>query len=179
MNRQIAIAALASCWIIVGCQDQEGDKANAEVKTKVYNSAGESLGEVTFSAGQEGTLVTGKLYGLSANSTHGFHLHKNGLCEGDFKSAGGHFNPEDHEHGEPGVESHAGDLGNLHSNEKGMAAFTYISKDLKVDSGPNGVLGKSIVIHAGEDDFKSQPSGDSGARIGCGVIKSTETVYSE
>ncbi len=171
---------LALGLLLVGCQDESSEsRARAEIKTKVYDTNGKELGVVTFAAGDEGTLITANFKGLGPSKTHGFHIHENGVCEGDFKTAGGHFNPSGHAHGSPGMESHAGDLGNITADDKGNASFNYVSKQLTVDATSHGIIGKTVVIHMGEDDLESQPSGDAGNRMGCGVISMTGTAFSE
>src|SRR5690606_6236923 len=106
------------------------------------------------------------------NEKLGFHVHEKGECEGDFSSAGGHFNPTNLPHGTPGADSHVGDLGNLETNDEGVADFSYVSEQMTLDESKTSVLGKAIIIHGGTDDFDTQPSGDSGHRIACGVIQS-------
>ena len=104
---------------------------------------------------------------------HGLHLHQNGDCSAaDAASAGDHFNPMGHQHGAPGAaEHHAGDFGNIEVGPDGTGHLEITVVDLTLDSGPNSVLGHAIVVHADRDDLKTQPSGKSGARIGCGVVQ--------
>lgn len=118
-----------------------------------------------------GVELVGQIAGLPKNSTHGFHVHEFGDCSTpDGLSAGGHFKIGESHHGGPISEDrHLGDLGNLTSNEAGMAVIKSTDKMLSL-SGPNSIVGRGIVIHAGADDLKSQPAGNSGPRIGCGVI---------
>lgn len=116
--------------------------------------------------------VTGWLKGLEPNSTHGFHIHQFGdLSKDDGTSAGGHFNPHDKPHAGPGdKEHHAGDLGNVTADANGEVKLDFEADWLQVCHGPHAVLGRAVVLHAGADDLKSQPSGDAGSRIGIGVI---------
>lgn len=99
---------------------------------------------------------------------HGFHVHEYGdLRDPEGKSAGGHFNPEGHPHGGPNdPKRHAGDLGNIVANEKGVASVDLKAKGLMLHT----VLGRAIVVHGGADDLKSQPSGDAGPRVALGII---------
>lgn len=107
---------------------------------------------------------------------HGFHIHETGKCEApDFKSAGGHFNPTDASHGkEHGEASHAGDLPNLEISEDGTGSIEYLAENVTLKSGEKQSLvgedGTALIIHEGADDYKSQPSGDAGSRVACGVI---------
>lgn len=134
----------------------------------------EVKGKITFTEIGEGVRVIADLEGLTPGS-HGFHIHEFGRCEGDFTSAGDHFNPEKHSHGSPESENrHAGDLGNIEANEQGIAHYDQINTMLELE-GANSIIGKSVIVHADKDDFVTQPSGNSGGRIGCGIIEAVET----
>jgi len=104
---------------------------------------------------------------------HGFHIHEFGSCADSGNAAGGHFNPEGVEHGylpEDGLESaHAGDLGNIDIGPDGKGSGEWLIRGLSVAEGPYSVAGRAFIIHEKEDDF-SQPTGNAGARIGCGAI---------
>ncbi|MBV2169154.1 MAG: superoxide dismutase family protein [Bdellovibrio sp.] len=104
---------------------------------------------------------------------HGFHLHETGDCsKADFSSAGGHFNPAHSTHGAPGANGHhAGDFGNLMANNKGKAATSLTVEGLTMKPGADSIIGKAVIIHQDKDDLKSQPAGNSGPRIACGVIE--------
>jgi Cu-Zn family superoxide dismutase len=126
----------------------------------------------------EGTAVSirGEITGLTPGKEHGFHVHEVGECSGpDFKSAGEHFNPTKDPHGGPKSSSrHLGDIPNVKADENGRATVDVSVKGATLvdkDGGPNQILGKAIVVHAMPDDYKTQPSGGSGARIACGVIR--------
>jgi Cu-Zn family superoxide dismutase len=110
---------------------------------------------------------------------HGVHLHETGDCSApDAKSAGGHFNPEKMAHGSPEtMPHHAGDLGNIEVNAKGTGKLKLTLQGLTIAEGDHSVLGRAVVMHADPDDLKSQPAGNSGARIACGVIKAQEKSY--
>lgn len=120
------------------------------------------------------------LSGLAAG-THGFHVHQTGDCGPDSTgtpagAAGGHFNPLASPHGAPeaaAVQRHAGDLGNIESDASGRAIGVRIDSVLAFD-GPTAIFEKAVIVHAGEDDLSSQPSGDAGSRVGCGVIQRAE-----
>lgn len=131
-------------------------------------------GTVTFTPEGDGVRVVAHLEGVDQAGAHGFHVHETGECthgEGDkhFTSAGGHFNPAGVEHACPPTEPrHAGDLGNIEvTNGTGHAE---ISTNLLSLSGPNSVVGKAIILHAKADDCKTQPTGDAGDRLACGVV---------
>lgn len=129
-------------------------------------------GTVTFSQAEEGVMVQGEFEGLEPGN-HGFHIHEFGDCSADDgTSAGGHFSPADNEHGAPTDGSrHMGDLGNLEANDEGVATVEYIDSTIDLKK----ILGRGIIIHAGEDDLESQPTGDAGGRVACGVIGVAQT----
>ncbi|RKD91080.1 superoxide dismutase family protein [Mangrovibacterium diazotrophicum] len=127
-------------------------------------------GTVTFTKTDGGVVVKAEVSGLTPGK-HGFHIHQFGdLTAPDGTSAGGHFNPEGHDHGAPtGEMRHVGDLGNLEANAEGVAIYevTYPSMTF---AGPESILGRGIIVHADEDDLVSQPTGAAGARVAIGVI---------
>ncbi len=127
-------------------------------------------GSVTFIQTHEGVKVIAELSGLSEGD-HGFHIHEFGDCSAaDGTSAGGHFNPEGHHHAGPeSPEKHSGDLGNIRANAEGHAYLELLTSQLMLN-GPNSIVGRSVVVHADADDLQSQPTGNAGARIACGVI---------
>jgi superoxide dismutase, Cu-Zn family len=115
--------------------------------------------------------VHAEVEGLNPNSKHGFHIHEFGDCSAsDAESAGGHFNPFGGEHGSPDIDNaHAGDLGNLESDSDGRATFNKTFSHFHL-WGSHSIIGRSVLIHQDEDDLTSQPAGNAGARIACGVI---------
>lgn len=122
----------------------------------------------------EGVRIVGHLDGVTAGTTHGFHVHETGDCSApDASSAGPHFNPADHAHGYPGEgEHHVGDMPNLVADaDGGLQVDTIIPGATLRDGGSNDIVGRALVLHAQADDYVTQPSGDSGARIACGVIE--------
>jgi len=131
-------------------------------------------GVVVFSKkGDQPMRIIVDLSGLPAGF-HGFHIHQHGDCSSpDASSAGGHFNPSDSRHGSPSDdEHHLGDLGNLLTQTNGRISTTLRNEDLHFH-GAHSVIGRAVVIHAKADDFVSQPNGNAGARLACGVIKVT------
>lgn len=128
------------------------------------------MGMVTFTKSADSVQVVADVSGLTPGK-HGFHIHEFGDCSApDATSAGGHFNPTHKPHGAPDAdEHHAGDLGNLEADSSGKAHLELTDKTLKL-SGDNSVLGLAVIVHAKEDDLKSQPVGNAGGRLACGVI---------
>ncbi len=132
---------------------------------------GKEVGKISVMAIPSGVLIAADLTAVPPG-THGFHIHAVGKCEApDFKSAGGHFNPEEDEHGlmnEAGP--HAGDMPNIHVPETGKLKLEVLNQMVSLDGLLDGD-GAAIVIHEGSDDYTSDPAGDAGARIACGVLE--------
>jgi len=130
----------------------------------------EAKGTVTFTQTAQGIRIEAEMEGLSEGK-HGFHIHQYGDCSApDATSAGGHFNPENTKHGAPSdTERHVGDLGNITADQTGRAELIMVD-DMISFSGEHSIIGRAIVVHAGEDDFTSQPTGNVGARVACGII---------
>jgi Cu-Zn family superoxide dismutase len=119
--------------------------------------------------------IRGEITGLAPGKEYGFHVHEFGECAPpDFTSAGGHFNPTEDPHGGPDAAArHLGDLPNAKADENGRATIDVTAEGVTfvdMDGAPTEILGKSLVVHAMPDDYKTQPSGNAGARIACGVI---------
>ncbi|HEY4180142.1 MAG TPA: superoxide dismutase family protein [Kofleriaceae bacterium] len=128
-------------------------------------------GSITFKEVDGGVEVTAAVEGLKAGD-HAWHVHETGDCSApDAKSAGGHFNPNNHKHGMPDMEEHhEGDFGNLTAGKDGKASKTFTMKGITLADGPTSIVGKGFIIHAKADDGKTQPTGNAGDRIACGVI---------
>ena len=137
----------------------------------LHPTAGNSVeGTVHFMAVSGGVNVKASLKGL-APGNHGFHVHEYGDCTApDGASAGGHFNPRGEPHGAPtDAHRHEGDLGNVTAASDGTATLEWTDRQMKLD-GAEGVIGHAVIVHANPDDLKTQPSGNAGARVACGVI---------
>ncbi|HEY6906286.1 MAG TPA: superoxide dismutase family protein [Ignavibacteriaceae bacterium] len=137
----------------------------------LHGTTGNSVeGIVTFT--KEGGLVkiVADISGLKPGK-HGFHIHEYGDCSsGDGMSAGGHFNPDNSMHGAPNSSmSHVGDLGNIEADKDGKAHLEMTDSSISF-SGPHSIIGRGLIVHAAPDDLKSQPVGNAGARVACGVI---------
>jgi Cu-Zn family superoxide dismutase len=137
------------------------------VAVLAHTKGNDVSGTILFKQEGDSVRVTGQVKGLTPGQ-HGFHIHQFGdLRADDGASAGGHYGGSGHKHG--GLESterHAGDLGNIKADDKGVAKVDVVAPDLAL----HFILGRSIVVHAGADDLKSQPSGNSGPRVAVGVI---------
>mgnify|MGYP003111825821 CR=1 FL=1 len=169
-----AVAACGQDTEVVETQAAVESQAEAfsELVAVLHPASGSDVeGVVLFSNTDEGVRVGAQVNGLAPMSSHGFHIHEFGDCrDADAGSAGGHFNPHGQPHGAPDAERrHIGDLGNLVTNGAGVAQTNVVDPELSF-AGADSILGRAVVIHAGADDLQSQPSGDAGARIACGVI---------
>lgn len=189
-----SIAAAASLALLLGCEGQTGpmqggeyndnaategataEGANTEevmTATCTLEPIGESgvEGSLNFKQDGETVMITGTITGLEPGK-HGFHVHESGdLSDKQAgKSAGGHFNPMDKPHGKPSDEQrHIGDLGNIEANEEGVAEVDMEDTVISLN-GPHTIVGRSIVVHEGADQF-TQPTGDAGGRVAFGVIE--------
>lgn len=137
----------------------------------IYPTKGNTAsGIVTFTKVDDGIKVTADIHGLMPGD-HGFHIHQYGDCSADNgTSAGGHFNPENMHHAGPtDSKRHEGDMGNITADKNGDAHLEWTDALLSF-YGENSVIGRGIIIHADKDDLKSQPTGNAGGRVGCGVI---------
>ena len=142
----------------------------ADATAALKDVDGQAIGTVELHGTFQGTLLVADLHGLPAG-VHAFHVHEVGECDPDFGHAGGHYNPEGVGHGflnEDGA--HAGDMPNIHIPENGALKFEVLNHQLELDERLFDEDGASIMIHAGADDYASDPSGAAGARIACGVI---------
>jgi Cu-Zn family superoxide dismutase len=158
---------LAGCF---GAMSAEAQVAKATLK----DASGKEVGQAALVQTPHGVLVKLSLKG-AAPSEHAFHVHAVGKCEPPFTSAGGHFNPGAKKHGMEAAEgSHAGDMPNLHIPASGELVIEVANPMITLAKGqPNSVFdadGSTLVIHAGADDYKSDPTGNAGDRIACGVI---------
>lgn len=131
-----------------------------------------TAGTVSFTQQGNKLIVTADITGLRPNAEHGFHVHEKGDCSApDGTSAGGHFNPGGKPHGQVGqAEHHAGDMPNLKSDANGRASYRWETDALSIGAGANSVIGRSVIVHRDPDDYRSQPAGNSGPRIACGLI---------
>ena len=135
----------------------------------------QAKGTVTFTPTDDANKVKVQVHlsDLKPGGIHGMHIHEKGDCSAaDASSAGDHFNPAGKPHGDRSVlERHAGDLGNVEASSAGKVSATFDIDDISVSDGQQGIIGRSVILHAKADDLKTQPSGNSGARIACAVIK--------
>ncbi|TKW60438.1 MAG: superoxide dismutase family protein [Blastochloris viridis] len=146
----------------------------------LVNLQGKSIGTATLTQVQDGVNVAIAARSLPKNTTLAWHIHQTGTCDlkGKFASAGSHFNPLEKSHGFEHAEGHhAGDLPNLQIGDDGVIATSVTTPNISLMKGVNTSVfdkdGSAIVIHTKADDYKSQPAGDAGDRLACGVIKAS------
>ena len=142
----------------------------ASIEVKLADGAGNPVGTATLTQTAHGVLIAADLHDMKPGK-HAIHLHETGKCEGPaFKSAGGHFNPAKKQHGFMTAEGpHAGDLPNIDVGPEGKARAELIAGDASLDA--LQANGAALVLHAKADDYNTQPAGDAGDRVACGVIQ--------
>jgi Cu-Zn family superoxide dismutase len=160
----LAAALLGAC-----ASSPPGPRATAQLQPTVGNTA---AGNVNFIQMGDRVKVSGEVHGLKPNAEHGFHVHEKGDCSsGDGMSTGGHFNPSGVAHGNHDIGTHhAGDLPTLKANASGVASFSFESTTIAVGSGVADIVGKGLIVHRDPDDYRTQPTGNSGPRLACAVI---------
>lgn len=166
-------AAAAALALLAACQTAphgEEPRATAQLQPTKGNKV---MGEATFEQVGSKVRVTVYASGLKPEQAHGMHIHEAGDCSApDATSAKGHFDPFGKPHGHPSTnERHAGDLPALRADKSGRAKVVTEVDVITVTPGPAGIVGRGLIIHADPDDYKTQPTGNSGARLACGVIR--------
>lgn len=198
MTRFISLSVVAAAILLAGCtvdSDQApASSATAGIPSPAATSSAASVaaaapvsahavlasasdsdvqGRLAFVSTDQGVHVTGRISGLKPDSAHGFHIHENGDCSApDATSAGGHFNPAQQLHGDARQgPHHAGDIPNQQADASGVATVDAVVQGIQLGTGSDtDALGRAVIVHADPDDYTSQPSGNAGARIACGVI---------
>jgi Cu-Zn family superoxide dismutase len=168
--KHFLIVATAAVLAAAYSMPASAEMANAALKDK----SGKAVGDVDLIQMPTGVLLKLSVKGLTPGE-HAFHIHAVGKCEAPFDSAGPHFNPGNHKHGLMTGPGHAGDMPNLHVLQSGELTVEILNSAVTLEKGkPNSLFdgdGSSIVIHAGPDDYKTDPAGNAGDRIACGVIQ--------
>jgi Cu-Zn family superoxide dismutase len=169
--KKLFIAAAAAV-ALTACQSTPEEPLRATAALQPTKGS-KAFGEATFEEVGNKTRVIIFAQGLKPDAEHGFHIHEAGDCSsGDGMSAKGHFNPLGKPHGPPtAAERHAGDLPSLRAGKDGRAKLEVEVDAITVRAGPASIVGRGLIIHADPDDYKTQPTGNAGARIACGVIK--------
>ena len=164
----LAAMSLTACSIAPGMSQASGPMAIAKLEATRGNAVS---GTVMFHQQGEQVMVHAKVEGLKPGLEHGFHIHEKGDCSsGDGMGTGGHFNPAGKPHGPQEADHHAGDLPALKADAQGKAELKVHLMGVTIGSGAADIVGKGLIVHAMPDDYKTQPTGNSGARIACAVI---------
>ena len=167
-----ALVAVSACGGRRGGGD-EPSPMGTSARVSMRDAQGANLGDVTLTQTANGVLIVGQLSGLS-EGTHAMHVHTIGRCDPNFDAAGGHFNPTARQHGMRNAQGqHAGDLPNVTVPANGIVRVELFTTAFTLGGGKDGLFdsdGSSLMLHANSDDYQTDPSGASGARIACGVV---------
>lgn len=173
MVQALALVAVAGLSTQVHGEDKHdhGHGVMKAICVLAPTEGSSTSGTITFTKTKDGILIEGSISGLEPNAKHGFHIHQYGDVSGaDGTKTGGHFNPHGESHSGPDDSMrHVGDLGNVEADAEGKAVYKRLDKMIAFE-GDNNVIGRGMILHAGTDDLKSQPTGAAGARIAQGVI---------
>ncbi|HYD50892.1 MAG TPA: superoxide dismutase family protein [Terriglobales bacterium] len=169
----LATAIALSMVTSLALADEAKDDSQYQLLVQMKDAKGQSVGVVRLHETPQGVLMHADFTGLP-KGPHAFHIHEVGKCEPPFDSAGGHYNPDNKGHGFANAKgAHAGDLPNIHVPESGKVTIEVIARDVQLRAGNNKLTdgdGSALVVHASADDNQSDPAGNAGARIACGVI---------
>lgn len=172
MRRAARWAIGIALTVLAVASSGRAEAAGAHATLK--DAAGKTVGTATLEETAHGVLIHLDLNGVPPG-TRAFHIHSVGKCEPPFDSAGGHFNPASKQHGiKNPAGMHAGDFPNLEVPESGSLKLTVLASGVTLGDGSNGLFdadGSALVIHAGPDDYSTDPAGNAGARIVCGVVE--------
>jgi superoxide dismutase, Cu-Zn family len=169
--RSLVLAA-AAVLLVAGCAQTQRAGRQAATVTLAPTTGNSTTGTVRFVQEGDRVQVMGEIRGLKPGAEHGFHVHEKGDCSsGDGLSAGGHFNPGGQPHGRHGpAPHHAGDLPSLRADSAGVAKFSFDSTSIRLGGGGTDIIGRALIVHRDPDDFTTQPTGNSGPRLACGII---------
>jgi Cu-Zn family superoxide dismutase len=178
--RTTPLAGCATALLVAGCASAPAPRPAAPVSTAqsasiVMAPASGSLvsGKLTARPTPDGVRITGEVGGLRSSGMYAIHIHETGDCSAaDATSAGGHFNPGQQPHGKSGsIAHHGGDMDNIVAHSNGVARVDVQARGVTLGGGAaNDIAGRAVVIHARADDYQSQPAGNAGARVACGII---------
>ncbi len=171
MNARFTLAALVVSTSLAGCAGMTHRAGPMAMATLEATKGNTTVGMVMFHQRGEQILVHARIEGLKPGQEHGFHIHEKGDCSsGDGMSSGGHFNPAGKPHGAQDADHHAGDLPALKADAQGRADAKFQLMGVTIGSGAADIVGRGLIVHAMPDDYRTQPTGNSGARIACAVI---------
>lgn len=167
----LVLASFAGLFALAQTPAAKSGAASKGISVLHPTAGNKVSGTVTFTPGADGVQVHAELTGLTPGK-HGFHIHEFGDCSAaDASSAGGHFNPTNQPHAAPDAAArHEGDMGNVEADSSGNAKLDYVDHQISLANDTKSAIGRAVIVHAKPDDLKTQPSGDAGGRIACGVI---------
>ena len=170
MTVALKLQLLILASLVTGCASMTRGSATAAANL-TPTAVNQTGGKVSFTASGDRVRVVAKVTGLS-QGMHGFHIHEKGDCSAaDAMSAGGHFNPTNKPHGNPAAgDHHGGDMPMLEADAAGNASLDVTLDTVTLDRSTDSIVGRAVVVHKDPDDYKTQPTGNSGARVACGVI---------
>ncbi len=169
-----SIPLLAVAAMLAGCASMgpSGPSAKADLQPTKGSKAS---GTATFTQMGDKVRLVADVSGLNPGQEHGFHIHEVGDCSsGDGMSTKGHYNPLNKQHAHYSTpERHAGDMQAIKADSTGKAHIDTTLDVITVNPGPTSIIGRGLIVHAGSDDYKTQPTGNAGARVACGIIQKT------
>jgi Cu-Zn family superoxide dismutase len=173
MKKKLWIIGACGALLVAGCAGT-GEQKEVSAVAKLEPRSGSNVsGNLRFTQIGDVVRVTGEITGHS-KGPKAMHIHEKGDCSAaDGMSTGGHFNPHKMKHGGPyDPDKHAGDLGNISFNDQGVAKINFTVGDISVSKvKADGIIGRAVIVHAAVDDFKTDPTGNAGGRVACGVIQ--------
>ena len=170
------VRTLGAVAVLLGLVACAAPRPEAAATANLQSTRGNTAsGTVRFVQTGDKVQVTGEVKGLKPGAEHGFHVHEKGDCSsGDGMSTGGHFNPTGTAHGQHGHGTHhVGDLPSLMADAQGVAKVNFTSTTLTLKPGTTSIMDKGLIVHRDPDDYKTQPTGNSGPRVACGVIRAS------
>ena len=166
--RKFVLLSIALLFVVSCASTSTGPTASATLSP---TSGSTAMGTVRLTQLGDGSVrVVVDLTGVPPG-IHGFHIHDKGDCGDNGNAAGGHYNPASTAHGAPTADPHhAGDFGNVTANDDGRVKHEFTTRSITVEAGPMSAVGHAVILHASPDDLVTQPTGNAGARIACGVV---------
>lgn len=166
--RKYVLLSVALLFVVSCASMSTGPTASATLSP---TSGSTAMGTVRLTQLGDGSVrVNVDLTGVPAG-VHGFHIHEKGDCGDNGNAAGGHYNPASTAHGAPSADPHhAGDFGNITAGDDGRVKHEFTTRSITVEAGSMSAVGHAIILHANPDDLVTQPTGNAGARIACGVV---------
>ncbi|MGQ3212846.1 MAG: superoxide dismutase family protein [Shinella sp.] len=173
MLKIVALAAAAGTFAALGAP-AFAQQAKNTAQANFVDQSGKETGRAHLTAGNDGVLFEVEVSGLTPRKWVALHVHETGTCDhaDGHKSAGGHFNPDKKDHGFASATGpHAGDLPNQYVSEDGVMRAQIYTTMVRLDDAERGIRGRALIVHAGSDDYRTNPAGGAGDRLACAVIE--------